>query len=550
MQLLSQNFTLVPNFDNSLDGAYPSGNKAPTLAWNSTGLPNLLGIAANTPTSFNARSLLAGDGAASAVITLIPISGDGAGGYSVQPDGSTVASNGAVDSGVFALQATYLGLTVTSSAIPWSFLAAQTGGSGFRFAPGFYIADGTGGHDGGDPSKPGTGGYTLLNTYLPQIIGTPVRGWVVNLRPADYVNGTGPTDPNRYVQGRKNLKAVLDAFHAAGKYCMLNIVERTFGACNGAIPNGQYPQYWIDNGWVVANGPKTVTLTAAPPQGATSGTLTAAYPGVNQTLNTVFSTGEVHAVSYTKNSTNISWSGSLTNSTNGTGLTIQGNPGSLQSIVTTWLAAANTEWLAMWSDVAANFDNHPALVMCFPYGETAIGPNTPTLNYNAFVANLLTGHQTLRGKFTQTPLRCLFNYTGSNSQSFQLMDTLALLGGQYVGGPDPQGPGPNPPPTRVINGWQNYQGLDSNGNTIHSSYVGGPLGFCAEFEAYISGQVNNPGNLIELARQTVKPNYWVCGIYSGNAAFTLPAWIAAINAAKPGSINTTPPTGATFVTLP
>lgn len=146
MQLVPQNFALKQNFDGSFDGAFPNGDKTPTLLWNVSAFPDLTRKPLNSPVSFNARALLLGDGNGLAVISMIAVSGDGITGWTAAGAGNNCTLPGTVtDAGSFFLRATYLGVNVDGPAMPWSVLGTGT----TKFHPAFYMGSNNinGGHD-------------------------------------------------------------------------------------------------------------------------------------------------------------------------------------------------------------------------------------------------------------------------------------------------------------------------------------------------------------------------------------------------------------------
>ena len=149
MALVAKSFQWVANFDGSLDGEYPAGDKPPAvedLAWNASAMAALVAdfpsLDVGTPTSVNVRSALTGTNAASATIAFANATGDDptTEGWVAPGSGDDLTHDGGeTGSGSFQLAATYSGQTTNSATIPW----AYTSGS----APDYPISSGTSTYD-------------------------------------------------------------------------------------------------------------------------------------------------------------------------------------------------------------------------------------------------------------------------------------------------------------------------------------------------------------------------------------------------------------------
>lgn len=138
------NAKLLKNFDNTFDGLFPNGDKTPGLSWNASALPSLTGRSQGVTASFNARAILQGDSnaVATALITVVFVTGSDSSAWSNPGAGNTCTNVGSlVSSGSFLLRATYLGLTIDSPPLSWSFIGSGTTPTGghIKFNPGAYI---------------------------------------------------------------------------------------------------------------------------------------------------------------------------------------------------------------------------------------------------------------------------------------------------------------------------------------------------------------------------------------------------------------------------
>lgn len=268
MQLQPQNFEIAQNLDGTIDGAFPNGDKSPTLIWNNAALPSFANKSVGSSQSFNAQALLTGTGASQAVISLVAVSGGGIGGWSVQPDGDTVAiTSPAAGIGQFALQATYLNAVVTSAPISWSFVAVT--GSAVKFHAlthgSFYgYSDAT--------SYAGTLAATtafLKRTDIQNIAGVQVYFRVSEME---------ATQGAPYTALFAKIDNLIALCNAAGKKLAFGVWERGFGTSDGTS-NGMSPPPYMKGGTAATGAPagsNAYTCWAA--QGASFG-------GVNSLLN-------------------------------------------------------------------------------------------------------------------------------------------------------------------------------------------------------------------------------------------------------------------------
>jgi hypothetical protein len=127
MTTVAKSFHWDRNVDNTLDGAFPNGDKPPepvTLAWNLSGFPSL-NLDIGTPFSTNLRAYLSGTQAATATITLSNFTGDNptTEGWVAPGTGSLLTHPGTgTGSGTFAFLATGDAGTVLSASVSWQYL--------------------------------------------------------------------------------------------------------------------------------------------------------------------------------------------------------------------------------------------------------------------------------------------------------------------------------------------------------------------------------------------------------------------------------------------
>ena len=144
MALVAQSFHWVRNPDNTLDGAYPAGDKPPAvedLAWNTAALEAALtGInnqVTGAPFSADVRAALTGTNAASATITFVNATGDDptTEGWVAPGSGDDLTHDGGEDgSGTVQLRATYSGESVDSGSIAWVYQAVAVDRNVFWYA--------------------------------------------------------------------------------------------------------------------------------------------------------------------------------------------------------------------------------------------------------------------------------------------------------------------------------------------------------------------------------------------------------------------------------
>lgn len=199
--LQPQAMVLVPNFDGTLDGAWPNGDKPLNLTWNPGSLPNLSNQPLGTAVSFNARAALVGDAGAvaNAVITVVFVSGSSSSGWTSPGAGTNCTNPGtAVGAGVFVLRATYLGLTRDSLQFNWSFVASPPPPGGIVLAPGNYWRLST---------APGLESFATISGYIDAAhaldVNNKCAAMCLQAQWGDLEIGTAPanindTSPSRY----------------------------------------------------------------------------------------------------------------------------------------------------------------------------------------------------------------------------------------------------------------------------------------------------------------------------------------------------------------
>ena len=217
-----------------------------------------------------------------------------------------------------------------------------------------------------------------------------------------------------------------------------------------------------------------------------------------------------------------------------------------QSILTLWVSAAMSAYLAMCQDFLQTFNSHPALVMFCPFGETAIS-NGPSSSQRATYWNgCVSGFQTLTQYAPNTPLRWQAN--NIDGDFFAEYATLVSVPGMFIGGPDPEGPGPlASQDTRKIQAWYNFRGVNASGASAGPDYRG-RMGFVAEFQAYNATTTPNQQSLWQLQQNLPQTNqYFVLGESSGAAQFSRANNIAFANSVN-GLTNPNPPSNGNYGT--
>lgn len=241
MQLQPQNFEIAQNLDGSIDGAFPNGDKSPTLIWNNAALPSFAGKSVGSNQTFNAQALLTGTGASLATISLVAVSGAGVGGWAVQSDGDTVAiTSPAAGIGQFALQATYLNAVVTSAPISWSFVAVT--GSAVKFH-----ALTKGSFYGHCDNASYSGSIAALTTFL-------ARTDIGNMAGVQCYFRVGEMEPTKgsYTQLFADVDKLIALCNAAGKKLAFGVWDRGFGTSHGSSADMSCPTYML--GGTVATG--------------------------------------------------------------------------------------------------------------------------------------------------------------------------------------------------------------------------------------------------------------------------------------------------------
>lgn len=238
-----------------------------------------------------------------------------------------------------------------------------------------------------------------------------------------------------------------------------------------------------------------------------------------------------------------------------------GNSGPVQSLVANWIPGAYNEYFAMWSDIMAIADPHPACSLVMPWGETSMAATVPTFgnssssaNYGTWLRNYVLFLQQLNALFPHTPLRFQLNDTGGYADttaagSWTLLNMIVPTPAIYCGGPDSETEGPTQASiAHLINGWNSYRGQPGNFTPGQPGSVDcfPRLGFCAESQAGATlTTASTPANMFAWSQSYVHEQFRIWGTYSGFANFTKSKLIAFINA-NPGT-NATPPTNGNYV---
>ncbi len=131
MALAQFSYSVAPRVSDGVVGSFkPVNIISPDVTWNNGGLPDLINRPNGTAISEDMRVLLSGAGAATAVLTIITVSGDDAvavGGFSIAGGGDDLDSAAGTDgSGVLKVRATYLGADFDSASMNWSIVTAAS----------------------------------------------------------------------------------------------------------------------------------------------------------------------------------------------------------------------------------------------------------------------------------------------------------------------------------------------------------------------------------------------------------------------------------------
>lgn len=334
--------------------------------------------------------------------------------------------------------------------------ANNTGGEGPQSAPASATTSGAaaGNWHPGNYLCANSLSYTDISGQVPAIVGTPVMGFAVVIKTGEYITSATPNGSGGFTydftQGRAKLTTTLTALANAGKFGIIEMTDRTFGAhIQGITDTSAYPASWVSANIAVPVPPSSATLSSSPSlpgAGATSATLNTTWGCLSATLSVTFTTSagsETHNVNFSKGSATISGF-TLTNAATSANISIAGGTG-LGSIITTWTTAGYNAYQAVHSDVAAFLAANPTLAAAVSMyqclGETSVASSTPGFN-SAYYDNQITMMNQNRPLFPTTPLRFLPNGGDTSAGTATRMNKLTLTMGCASGGPDASGATP------------------------------------------------------------------------------------------------------------